>query len=182
MPEERIVWHCAPTLAGMKTGSMFTCAFDTAEELHAFLRELNRSLGKKGLRVLPLRADGGSALIYVYRPNLLVRDLQNAEASRLLAERGYDLRHPESCLCQLIRRFHSAGAFPHEVGLFLGYPPEDVRGFIEGRPCRGCVGPWKVYGDEQAALRLFRQYKKCTDTYCTLFSQGKSIEQLAVAG
>ena len=26
-----------------------------------------------------------------------------------------------------------SGEFPHEVGLFLGYPPEDVKGFIDHR-------------------------------------------------
>jgi len=182
MPEERIVWHCAPTLAGMKTGSMFACSFETVEELRAFLRGCNRALGCKGLRALPLRSDNGRTLIYIYRPRSLARDLQNAAARRLLTERGYDLRCPENCVCQLIRRFRSAGAFPHEVGLFLGYPPEDVRGFIEGRPCRNCVGPWKVYGDEQKAKELFRKYKKCTAVYCEQFSRGKSIGQLAVAG
>jgi len=182
MPEEGLVQFCAPTLAGMKTGSLFACPFSDAEQLRDFLRVCNRSLGGKGVCVLSLRYENGRALIYVYRPRLLVRDLQNEEARRLLAERGYDAARPACCLAQLVRRFHGAGAFPHEVGLFLGYPPEDVRGFIEGRQTCKCAGCWKVYGDAQAATRLFRKYKKCTDVYRAQFSQGKSIERLAVAG
>lgn len=49
------------------------------------------------------------------------------------------------------------GEFPHEVGLFLGYPPEDVEGFIENK-ARSCkiTGYWKVYSDEEKAKRFLR--------------------------
>ena len=71
--------------------------------------------------------------------------------------------------------------FPHEIGLFLSYPPEDVRGFIENKACRfKCAGLWKVYGDEERAKELFRQYKRCTDRCCALWRAGSGLAQLAV--
>ncbi len=43
--------------------------------------------------------------------------------------------------------------FPHEIGLFLGYPPEDVCGYIRNKgKCQKCTGHWQVYGDENFAL------------------------------
>ena len=33
MPDEMIIRHCAPTLAGMKTGNMFTYHFKDSSEL-----------------------------------------------------------------------------------------------------------------------------------------------------
>ena len=82
-----------------------------------------------------------------------------------------------------MRRLQTFGAFPHEVGLFLSYPPEDVRGFIEhrghGSKCEGC---WKVYGDAKRARATFRAYKKCTDCYCRRQATGTPIDRLAVAG
>ena len=101
----------------------------------------------------------------------------------MLAEAGYDggkLRalcgHPDPPL--------AAGRdFPHEIGLFLSYPPEDVRGFVENHACNyKCAGLWKVYGDEHRAQRLFTRFKRCTDTYYRLWQAGATIEQLAVAG
>lgn len=84
---------------------------------------------------------------------------------------------------RLSQRLRQSEEFPHEIGLFLGYPPEDVRGFIEhhadGSKCTGC---WKVYGDETAARRKFDQYKKCTRVYCDQWKKGKNIERLTVAG
>lgn len=183
MSEDMIVRHCSPTLAGLKTGSIFSCSFLNAEDMRNTLRRLNHLLGKKGLRVLPLRFKKNRALVYVYRPSRLSRDLQHATACRLLKERGYGMESPEHCVIELIKRLGESEEFPHEIGLFLGYPPEDVRGFIENRAggCK-CVGYWKVYGDAEAAQRLFAKYKKCTDVYCAKHATGRTIEQLTVAG
>ena len=75
-----------------------------------------------------------------------------------------------------------SGEFPHEVGLFLSYPPEDVKGFIDHRANDfKCTGLWKVYGDEEKARSLFAKYKKCTEIYCALWQSGSKLEQLAVA-
>ena len=75
-----------------------------------------------------------------------------------------------------------SGEFPHEVGLFLSYPPEDVKGVIDHRANNfKCTGPWKVYGAEGQARSLFAKYKKCTEIYCALWQSGSKLEQLAVA-
>ena len=75
-----------------------------------------------------------------------------------------------------------SGEFPHEVGLFLSYPPEDVKGFIDHRANNfKCAGLWKVYGDEEKARLLFAKYRKCTEIYCALWQSGSKLEQLAVA-
>lgn len=182
MSEEMFVRHCSPTLAGIKTANLFTCAFSRESEMRESIRGLNRILVKKGIRVLPLRYRNNRALIYAYRPSRLSRDLKEHEASRLLEERGYTGGTPECRLIQLKQRLGEDMEFPHEIGLFLGYPPEDVCGFIENK-AEGykCIGQWKVYGDEAQARKAFAMYKKCTEIYCAQFAQGKSMEQLTVA-
>ncbi|MFR5420625.1 MAG: DUF3793 family protein [Oscillospiraceae bacterium] len=70
---------------------------------------------------------------------------------------------------------------PHEIGLFLSYPPEDVKGFIEHHAADfKYAGLWKVYGDEQRARDLFVKYQRCTEIYCQRLHAGSSIAQLAV--
>lgn len=183
MSEELLIKHCSPTLAGMKTGNLFACAFQNAEEMKECLRCWNRLLTKKGLRVLPIRFQNGRALIYVYRPSKLSVDLQHAIAEQLLKDRGYCTDNSERCVMQLIKRLCEQDEFPHEIGLFLGYPPEDVHGFIENRADGfKCVGCWKVYGDAAAAQKIFAKFKKCTNVYSNQFAKGRSIERLTVAG
>lgn len=181
MSEEMLIRHCSPTLAGMKTGNMFPCSYKSRNELNAAVRFWNQSLSGKDLRILPLRYDGNRALIYVYRPSKLFKDLQNETACRILRERGYGTETPERCIACLLKRMRDYDEFPHEIGLFLGYPPEDVNGFIENKAnsCK-CVGCWKVYGDEETAKKTFEKYKKCTRVYKEQYSNGKTLERLIV--
>ena len=183
MSDEVVIRHCAPTLASIKTGSLFTSRFASLEAMRESLRRLNRRIRSKGLRVIPLRYREGVGLIYLYRPKRLCADLLDDHTVQLLSQMGYPAAHPEGCLRRLAARLSEAAEFPHEIGLFLSYPPEDVDGFIENKADRcKLVGCWKVYGDVDSAQKLFAKYKKCTEAYATQLSKGRSIERLAVAG
>ena len=181
MSEDYLVRHCAPTLAGIKTAGLFTCPYDSREKLLESVRQLNKRLKPKGLRLLPLRFSQQKALIYLYRPQMLTADLTDSTAAQLLQRCGYDCGSCEKCVVKLVQKLRTQEDFPHEIGLFLGYPPEDVQGFMEHGPdqCK-CTGCWKVYGDEEAAKKKFAQYKKCTRVYWDQWAKGKNIERLTV--
>ena len=182
MSEEILIRQGAPTLAGIKTGSLFPCPCEDREALLADIRQLNRRLSPTGLCLLPIRFLAGQALLYLYRPAVLRQDLRDAQASALLRQAGYSDESCARCVARLACRFRECKEFPHEVGLFLSYPPEDVKGFIDHRANNfKCAGLWKVYGDEKKARSLFAKYKKCTEIYCALWQSGSKLEQLAVA-
>ena len=107
MSNEILIRFCAPTIARLKTGNMFICAFDSREQMTGELKHLNRRLGKKGLRILPLRWRSGKALLYLYRSKLLERDLEDPLARALLAECGYSSGNAAACLAKLIARFRT---------------------------------------------------------------------------
>lgn len=71
MSDEMIIRHCSPTLAGLKTGNMFSCPYTDLKEFYSEVRSLNRKLVPKGVRAVPLRASDGRALLYLYRPKKL---------------------------------------------------------------------------------------------------------------
>ena len=149
MCEELLVEQCAPTMAGLKTGSLFTCPKEDRAELLAGIRALNARLVPKGLRILPVKTVGDRELIYLYRPARLRRESD----------------------------------FPHEVGLFLGYPPRDVEGFIREKARRAkCTGAWKVYGDEEVARKTFALYKRCTRACRDDYLRHRSLERLIRPG
>ena len=181
MSAEMLVRYCAPTLAGLKTANLFSCSYQKKQQVREHCRTFNRRLGKKGIRLLLLHCSDRRALLYLYRPQKLKKDLTQERASRLLSSLGYHWRTPEHCLYQLTKKLQEGADFPHEIGLFLGYPPEDVLGFIQNKAnnCK-CVGCWKVYGDEESARKRFIQYKKCTSVYCQQLKKGQSIERLTV--
>jgi len=180
MIEKELVKLCAPTLAGIKTANLFSIKNDYSELLDE-VRRLNQILTKKGLRLIPVKKTDKNILLYLYRPEQLKQDLSDPEAINILEEKGYPCSNPDCCLVNLIMHLKKDKDFPHEIGLFLGYPPTDVKGFIKS-PCEGvkCSGCWKVYGNVCEVKKIFASYKKCTKLYCNAIQKGKRFEDLIV--
>ena len=183
-PEEKIrelLCQNAPVLTGLKPSAII----NVSEREYSLLCRLFTG---SSLKLRPLFFDGRVSLI-LYREEKLRALLRDCGRRRFLVgiERCYEELDMESVLCTFRQRFRAFKErripFPHELGILLGYPPEDVRGFIEHRAadCK-CVGCWKVYGDAETARKTFRQYKKCTEVYCKEWRKGASLQQLIVAG
>ena len=154
MPEEFVISQCSPTMAGLKTGNLFSCPAEDSETLRDSIRRMNAALVPRGARILPVKRMRDRVLCYMYRPEKLKEDLAGELAQSILAARAYPVGNTERCVAELCRRLQQDAAFPHEVGLFLGYPVEDVIGFIEnkGKNCL-CCGCWKCYTDAEAAQK-----------------------------
>lgn len=181
MPDSIIIENCSPTLAGIKTGNIFTIDRSLISDIKEELRELNQCFTCKGLRAIPLKITEKNVLIYIYRPDKLKADLSCSEARDILQEKGYSCKSIEKDIVQLINNIRKSASFPHEIGLFLGYPPIDVRGFMEDtRKGVKCVGYWKVYGDKEKAEKTFSSYRKCTEVYKKCLSGGRLLSQMIV--
>ena len=181
MSDAFLVEHCAPTFAGLKTGNLFRISYADIEVFREELRRLNGILKKKGLRAVPVRMTAEFALVYLYRPDFLKRDLGSEEATRLLKSLGYEPQSVNRSVAFLARMMREKEAFPHEVGLFLGYPPEDVRGFMKSsRDGVKCVGCWKVYGDEARARAAFWRFQRCREVFEENVQRGRKLETLIV--
>lgn len=176
-----IVEQCAPTLAGMKCGSLFNYHHRESADAGREISGWNERLNPCGLYVEALNWREDSVLVYVYRKKDLDQRLREEGIAELLSDFGYPGTETGECLCHLKNRLLKDD-FPHEIGVFLDYPLGDVLGFIEnrGRNCRLC-GMWKVYCDQCGALKLFKKYKKCKEVYWKLYQQGRGILKMTVA-
>ena len=180
--EKSLIWHCSPTLASLKTASLFTVGFSNEDELDSVLYSWNKHLFDKGVAMVKLQVKNSRALIYVFRRSRLLRDLSCPKISRFLQKNGYVGSDINSAISTLRSHLTEIDEFPHEIGLFLGYPIDDVIGFIrnKGQNCKRC-GFWKVYCNECEAEKTFARFKKCKAVYMRLWEQGRSVRQLTVA-
>ena len=180
MLERALVAHCSPTLARLKLGGLFTYAIDAG--FYGEYASLSGQLRAKGVTLCVLRVRRGIALIYLYRRDELARALSDDSTWAFLKRCGYDRRDVDGVMRTLRRRLAGSDGFPHEIGVFLGYPLTDVIGFIEneGRNCL-CCGYWKVYANECDALRAFARFQKCKAVYERLFASGCPLARLTVA-
>ncbi|MBI1921745.1 MAG: DUF3793 family protein [Geobacter sp.] len=119
-------------------------------------------LAGSGLAARELVDRGDSVLLLLYSPSALEGLLRKPNAAAVLKRAGYaDFTAPESALNELASRF-SGGEFPHEIGVFLGYPLKDVAGFMGWVHIPfTCQGPWKIYGDPRESLRLAETFRCC---------------------
>ena len=111
MSDELLIKCGSPTLAGLKTGNMFSYTYESREEVQRDLRRLNKILVPRGLRVIPLRYSDKTVLIYLYRIEALKEDLSQKEAVRILREAGYESADSDQCVVKLIRKLRGAKEF-----------------------------------------------------------------------
>lgn len=152
--ETVMIEQCAPVLASLKPAGLFRYETRDCADLARRVKNWNEQLQPKGLRVRVLKgcARTHQYLVYVYRESMLRAVLTDETVQGFLRQEGYHLPAERAdCtawLTQLSRRLCCSAEFPHEIGVFLGYPLSDVVGFIEnsGRNFT-CCGCWKAYGD-----------------------------------
>jgi hypothetical protein len=118
-------------------------------------------LGQGGLAVRELADRGDSLLLLLYRPQSLAALLARPNVLGFLRKAGYtNPADPQTSLAELQTRISAAG-FPHEIGVFLGYPLKDVAGFMGWAPLPfTCQGPWKIYGDPAGSLGLAEAFRQ----------------------
>ena len=203
--ERKLVHHCSPALAGLKPANMFVYregadagenpdgsaalgALDSTKFAHE-LGICRKKLEPCGVRIEILARRKTGLLLYVYRPTMQREYLAQPEVFRYLQDEGYDPSDLSACIAKLHRRIcgtdlaatlSGSCAFPHEIGFFLGYPYDDVVGFIENKGENSlCSGCWKVYSRARDAQACFCCYKTCTAAYEDLFDEGVPIDCLA---
>lgn len=119
----------------------------------------------------------------VYNKRLLEKTLANKSAAGMLGKNGYPRPLTlAGALRELEKRFGKNGEFPHEIGVFLGYPVYDVYQFVkQGGKNYAASGYWKVYRDKECALKTFEMISKCKERFCRRLDEGYSITQLVKA-
>lgn len=176
--EYTLAWHCAPSLAGIKPADLISWQPPEGEWTRV-LGHYAAVLARRGIRLRVLGRSGKRLLILIYRPGRLDACLREPRVRELLIRAGYpEQGGVQAMLCHLCGRL-CRGSFPHEIGLFLGYPPEDVEGFRRdgGRGCK-CSGSWKVYGDVEQAQKRFDSFHRCRQALTKKLAQGKTLEQM----
>lgn len=173
---QKLAMHTAPTLLGIKCGSLIslsTSDFDINEHIRIF----NSKAHVKSLKIRKLCECKGHSLLLIYNENLMQSRLADNEVKSLLAYFGYSSDFSaEEYLNRLGVRLSENETFPHEIGIFLDYPTEDVIGFMKhkGENYKLC-GCWKVYGNEEKARRTFSNYAKCRSFLCNKLNQGVDL-------
>ncbi|MDR3296570.1 MAG: DUF3793 family protein [Clostridiales Family XIII bacterium] len=180
MKEQRwksVLVHSAPTIWGLRPANIFTLKKEERTDFEEELPELERLLRAKCVLLRKIHESETAIQIMVYRPAALSAQLRKKGCGAMLRQCGYpavpdDGDDMDAILQTLSERMKAQNGFPHEIGLLLGYPPEDVRGFVrhKGKNYK-YNGYWKVYGDLEGCKRCFAAYDDCREHAARLLRQ-----------
>lgn len=155
-----IAYGTAPTIREEKPSSLMTFT-RAGRNLYDLWENFGPQVCQKlNLEFTRLRDTKDSVRVLFYKTGLLEQCLNKSSNREFLNEMGYASTITlEDCIEKLRERFECV--CPHEIGIFLGIPLEDVVGFISHKGensllCRY----WKVYHAPERALKLFRSFDK----------------------
>lgn len=182
------VKFCAPCLAGLKPSNFFSIPKKIYGQyfMDEYLME------KKGVRIKFLYQYKDRVYVLFYRIALLEKFLFESDVKNALKFFGYeDFSDTEKLLDKLITRmkfFNESEKkerklrFPHEIGLFLGYPCKDVMEYYKNEG-RGYIfsGYWKVYSNPKEAAEVFEKFNECKSFLSKKIKNGYDIYSLISA-
>jgi hypothetical protein len=171
--EMQMVMQCAPLITGLKISNLLNIRREDFMSMHEIVKHSQFS------RYLLLETEEKIVVLLFHRDSL-ERYLQKQQVREMLTQAGYADLSLGCVLKEFSVRYReymeTKNDFPHEMGLLLGYPTEDVKGFIthQGNDCL-CVGYWKVYANKEKKLKLFESFEKAKERLIQLLSYGVSM-------
>lgn len=108
--------------------------------------------------------DGGTRILFINKKSLS-NVLDSKKCINFLKFVGYPSEYSlDSYIDILIDKLHSS-EFPHEIGVFLGYPLKDVVGFMGyGKFKLSKVRYWKIYGDPEVSDMVYNRFLEDRNT------------------
>lgn len=174
--ETQIALQCAPLISGLKVSNLLIISAEDEALVRVILR-------RSGISFFRLLRTGEKVTFLLFRKNPLEAYLKQQEVETMLAEAGYAELSLGNILSTFQKRYahymSAGGRFPHEMGLLLGYPAEDVKGFVENEGKSFLYsGYWKVYADVEEKRRLFQKFENAKETVIQLLSYGVGIQDI----
>lgn len=177
--ETKMILQCAPLIAGLKASNLLSVNSKMVDKVTQIITGTEISY-------LILWETKAKTTMLLYKDERLYTYLSNPNVQKLLKAYGYANTELEKMLPVFQQHYaeYMAGEkpFPHEIGLFLGYPVEDVEGFIkyEGKNSL-YTGYWKVYVDPVSKVKLFEEFDFAKETLIRMHSYGMSVRNIIVS-
>jgi hypothetical protein len=186
-----------PTLLKMKPSNIVNVRKQFARDKGRLIAIIESEIRPFYSRVSIIYENEDMIILLIYNQELLIKVLNSCENKRYLNSLGYLLFETtlvsvienkvediiDDTIDRLKQRYYDYKSkmigFPHEVGIILGYPLQDVEGFVlnNGRNYLLC-GYWKVYHDADNAMRTFENYYRIRKNAIKVLEEGKNLNDI----
>ncbi|WP_167956441.1 DUF3793 family protein [Anaerosporobacter faecicola] len=172
----QLALQCAPVLTGIKMSNLFIIHNSYGKMIYDIFKNSPISIS-----VICRSADKTTYLLY--NKEKIVSYLSETKVQELMHILGYKKVELYAALVELRGRYtaykEQSKPFPHELGILLGYPVEDVIGFIQNKGKNFLyTGYWKVYENLPETLKIFQLFHQARENVLKMLTQGVTIQSI----
>lgn len=174
--ETKMALQCAPIITGIKISNLLIVSSCDEEAVRIILK-------RTGIIHYSLLRQENKTTFLIFKITQLTTYLQDSNVQHVLKASGYaDLSLGgilRTFQCRYETYMNRGEGFPHEIGLLLGYPVEDVLGFIENKGKNYLYsGYWKVYENVASKKKIFENYENAKEEVILLLANGHDIRSI----
>jgi len=154
-----LVESLAPLVLGIKPSVLLNVSLEDQMQWKEFEELFTQ---QKKLKIKQIRKLNGRLQVIFYHMEMLDSVLRQKPIQDFLITLSYPEQYSLDSYLSLLKHKIISFKFPHEVGVFLGYPLKDVLGFmgLQPLPYRRTQG-WRIYGDDTPSNEVF---EKCSQS------------------
>lgn len=179
--ENFLVYSVSLVIAGIKPSTTLTLKKNNQKIYKNWIKFGKKFLKDINLKFIELRESETSIITLIYDEQVLFKELSKPDNVEFLTRLGYSKSMNVDSYVKTLKSRYEMHHCPHELGLFLGIPFEDVKDFMEctEKKCLLC-GYWKVYNDTSKAQYIFNKYDEIKDFTKKKFVDGIMSQELAL--
>ena len=180
--ETFLVYNLSLVIAGIKPAITVTIKKNNQKLYNSWNDFGSCFLDNIDLKFIELRESNDSIIAMIYDEYMLEKELSQKSHMEFLFNLGYPSNASISDYLNILKNRYEKYHCPHELGLFLGIPFEDVKDFMEctTKKCLFC-GYWKVYNNGNKAKEIFNKYDKVEEYTMKNMLRGNSSRDLALS-
>lgn len=133
------------------------CFSEKTRNMKSLWKKEKALFSNSKLKYIELKDQGDYIAILFYQEKLLEERLNRKDESDFLENLGYAKDLGLEDKLEILKKRFNQGAFD-EIGIFLGYPLDDVTDFFSKNKKAKATGYWKVFNNMEESQRIFCYY------------------------
>ena len=144
--EKFLIYNASLVISGVKPSATITIKKGNENLYDKWIKYGISFLKEIDIQYINLRECSNALIILIYSEEKLSNYIFKEENKRFLRQLGYSEENDMREYLEILKRRYKEFNCPHELGIFLGFPLNDVKDFMncKDKKCLSC-GYWLVY-------------------------------------
>lgn len=179
--EKFLIYNASLVISGVKPSATVTIKKGNDNLYDKWVKYGRDFLKNIDIQYINLRECDNALIILIYNEEQLKNYIFKTENKKFLMQLGYTDENDINKYLYILEKRYKEFNCPHELGVFLGFPLNDVKDFMEckKKKCLSC-GYWLVYNNLKEAKETFNKFDKVKEYTVSYILNGDSSHNVAL--